>query len=217
MGRRVGFAPRVTGERIGILGGVFDPIHYGHLAIAEQTREALELDQVLLMPAGQPVHRAAPQASADDRARMIELAVADNDRLLLSRLEIDTDRPSYSVDTLEQLAHDRPGAALTLIVSAEAASYLPTWSRPLRLLELAEVAIVPRLGYADIPREWLDHHFPAHVDRFRFVDATRLGHSSSDIRTRLAEGRTIRYLVPRAVVTYIGEHHLYGSHDRPDA
>lgn len=207
----------MTGERWGILGGIFDPIHFGHLAIAEQTREALALSKVVFIPAGQPVHRDAPAEAAEHRVRMIELAIADNACFEVSRIEVDADRPSYTVDTLEQLGADQPGIEFVLIVSAEAGSYLPTWSRPQRLLELARVAVVPRIGYADLPREWLEHHFRGQVDRFTFVQTTRMGHSSSAIRARVATGRSIRYLVPAAVENYIGEHNLYGSDDRSTA
>lgn len=203
--------------RRGMLGGMFDPVHYGHLAIAEQTADALGLEQVLFVPAGQPVHRAAPRVDAHHRLRMLELAIEDNPRFAVSRLEVDADRPSYSVDTLEALALERPDSELVLIVSSEAASYLPEWSRPARLVELARVAIVPRLGHADISREWLEHHFPGQVERFDFVQTTHLGHSSSDIRDRLEWGSSIRYLVPPAVERYIGEHHLYGSDGRTQA
>lgn len=207
----------MTIARWGILGGLFDPIHFAHLAIADQAREALGLERVLFMPAGQPVHRAAPHASAAARVRMIELAIADNPAFALSRLEVDSDRPSYSVDTLERLTAGDPGRAYVLIVSAEACALLPTWRRPQRLLELAEVAIVPRLGHPDITRDWLATQFPGQADRFSLVETTRLGHSSSDIRARLGAGRSIRYLVPHSVERYIGEHHLYGPDDRPAA
>jgi nicotinate-nucleotide adenylyltransferase len=217
MGGRIGIDERKARPRWGILGGIFDPIHHGHLAIAEQVRDALELAGVIFIPAGQPVHRDAPQTAADDRVRMVELAIADNPAFVLSRMEVDADRPSYTVDTLEQLTRERPGDDFAVIVSSEAASYLPTWSRPQRLLELAKVVIVPRLGYADIPREWIDHHFPGQAERFSFVETTRLGHSSSDVRNRVAAGQSIRYLVPPAVETYIGDSRLYGSDDRPAA
>ena len=217
MGRRSGLQRGVIGERWGILGGIFDPIHYGHLAIAEQTRDALDLAGVLFIPAGQPVHRDDPAASGDDRVRMAELATADNPHFAVSRLEVDANRPSYSVETLETLAIETPERAFVVMVSAEAAVLMPTWYRPKRLLELAQVAVVPRLGYADISHEWLEHHFPGQVDRFTFVQTTRLGHSSSDIRARIAAGRSVRYLVPAVVETYIGEHHLYGADDPPAA
>ena len=213
---------RIT-SRWGILGGIFDPIHYGHLAIAEQTRDALDLAGVLFVPAGQPVHRDAPIASPADRLRMVELATADNPRFTVSAIEIEADRPSYSVATIEQLAADRPEDEFVLIMSADTAAALPTWRDPLRLIELAQIAIVPRLGYDEISRNWIDEVFPGRQDRFELVPTTHLGHSSTDIRERVSRGQSIRYLVPSDVEEYINEHDLYGdkeiegADDRPAA
>lgn len=198
-----------TKSRWGILGGIFDPIHYGHLAIAEQTRDELELVGVIFIPAGQPVHRTAPQASAADRLRMVELATADNPRFAVSAMEVEADRPSYSVETLEELATERPDDDFVLIMSAESAKALPTWRDPVRLVELAQVAVVPRLGYDDISREWIDEVFPGRQGRFTFVDTTHLGHSATDVRERVATDRSIRYLVPPTVEAYIRERGLY--------
>lgn len=210
-------------SRWGILGGIFDPIHYGHLAIAEQTREELDLAGVLFIPAGHPVHRAAPSAKAEDRLRMVELATADNPNFTASAIEVEADRPSYSVETLERLTSDRPDDEFVLIMSAESAKALPTWRDPMRLVELAEIAVVPRLGYGQISREWIDEVFPGRRDRFNFVETIHLGHSATDVRERVAAGRSIRYLVPPAVEAYIREHDLYqskemsGADDRPAA
>ena len=216
MGRR-----ELSGERWGVLGGVFDPIHYAHLVIAEQARESLGLNRLLLMPVGDPAHRDAPQAAAEQRVAMIERAIADNPHFEVSRLEVDREGASYSVDTAQRLVETHPGTSFVFILSAESASFLPEWREPQRLLDLAEIAIVPRLGYADIPAEWLQAHFPGRESRFSFVRTSHLWHSSSDIRARLQAGRSIRYLVPPAVDGYIREHGLYGSgndgHDRPAA
>lgn len=152
---------------------------------------------------------------------MVELATADNPRFAVSAMEVDADRPSYSVETLEQLTADRPEDEFVLIMSAEAARGLPSWRDPVRLIELAEVAIVPRLGYDEISRDWVDEVFPGRQDRFTFVESTHLGHSATDVRERVARGASIRYLVPPAVESYIREHDLYsnketdGADDRP--
>ena len=212
-----------TKSRWGILGGIFDPIHYGHLAIAEQTRDALELAGVLFIPAGQPVHRQAPRAGAPHRLRMVQLGTADNPRFAVSAIEVEADRPSYSVETLEQLTLDRPGDEFVLIMSAESAKTLPSWRDPMRLVALAEIAVVPRLGYDEINREWIDEVFPGRQDRFTFVYTTHLGHSATDVRARARAGKSIRYLVPPAVEAYITENELYateetdGADDRPAA
>lgn len=209
-------------QRWGILGGIFDPIHYGHLAIAEQTAEALELAGVLFIPAGQPVHRDLPIANSGDRLRMVQLATADNPRFLVSAMEVEAERPSYSVETMEELATEHPEDEFVLIMSAEAARALPSWRDPVRLIELAEVAVVPRLGYEDVTRDWIDEVFPGRQERFHFVETTHLGHSATDIRERLGDGRSIRYLVPPVVEAYINANQLYakeieGSDDRPAA
>jgi nicotinate-nucleotide adenylyltransferase len=199
-------------ERWGILGGLFDPIHYAHLAIAEQTREALNLSKVLFVPAGQPVHRDAPQASAEDRVTMIELAIVDNPTFMVSRHELDRDEPGYTADTLAFLAAHAAGPALVLIVSSETVALMPTtWRYMDRILDLAEIAVVSRQGYPDIDPAWLEQTFPGKADRFLLLHSSRLGHSSTDIRARIAAGKSIRYLVPAVVEAYIGENHLYGA------
>lgn len=204
-------------ERWGVLGGVFDPIHYAHLAIAEQTREALDLDRVVFVPTGVPVHRPPAIASPEDRAAMVELAIADNDRFGLSRVEIDSDAPGYTLDTVRRLAAERASSSYVVILSSESASYLTEWHEPTQLIDLAEIAVVPRLGYANLSREWLAANFPGRADRFLFVETSHLGHSSSDVRGRIAAGRSVRYLVPPAVEAYISEHQLYRQDDRPTA
>ena len=200
----------MSGQRWGILGGTFDPPHYGHLVIAEQTRETLDLAGVLFMPAGQPPHKRERQLSAaEHRQAMVALSIADNQRFSLLTIELERDGPSYSVESLEQLTRERPGAKFVFIVSIEAARQLPTWRDPQRLLELTEIAVVPRLGYPPLEAGWADHAFPGFRDRFLDVDSPSLGHSASDIRERVAAGRSIRYLVPGAVEDYIGRYRLY--------
>ena len=200
----------IRSQRWGILGGIFDPIHYGHLTIAEQAAEELELAGVLFIPAGQPVHREAPLASAADRLTMVQLATADNARFLVSGMEIEAERPSYSVETMEDLSAEHPEDEFVVIMSAESAAALPSWRDPMRLIELAEIAVVPRLGY-EISRDWIDDVFPGRQDRFHFLETTHLGHSATDIRERVGEGKSIRYLVPPAVEAYIAAHALYSN------
>jgi nicotinate-nucleotide adenylyltransferase len=198
-------------QRWGILGGIFDPIHNGHLAIAEQTADELALAGVLFIPAGQPVHRDPPAASAADRLTMVQLATADNARFLVSSMELEADRPSYSVETMEDLHAEHPEDEFVLIMSAESAAALPSWRDPMRLLELAEIAIVPRLGYDAISRDWINDLFPGRHDRFHLLDTSHLGNSATDVRERVAEGKSIRYLVPAAVEAYIAAHNLYSN------
>jgi nicotinate-nucleotide adenylyltransferase len=200
----------VTEARWGILGGTFDPPHYGHLVIAEQVQEALQLAGVLFVPAARPPHKADRViTAADHRLAMVDLAIAGNPHFSLLRTEIDRGGTSYSVETLERLSADRPTDRFTFIISTEAARQLPTRREPRRLLELCEIAVVPRVGFPPLESGWAAHEFGGLEHRFLAVDTSPVGHSASDIRRRVASGRTIRYLVPPPVEDYIARYGLY--------
>jgi nicotinate-nucleotide adenylyltransferase len=200
----------LTGQRWGILGGTFDPPHYGHLVIAEQTCEALDLAGVQFMPAAQPPHKPGRViGAASHRRAMVELAIEGNPRFSLLTIELERDGPSYTVDSLEALSRSRPDDRFVLIMSVEAVRQLPTWREPNRILELAEVAVVPRLGYPPLADGWGETNFPGREGRFHGVDSASLGHSASNIRARVASRRSIRYLVPPPVEDYIGRYGLY--------
>ncbi len=201
---------------IGVLGGTFDPIHLGHLAIAEEVREALGLERILFVPARLPVHKPGrPVSPAEDRVAMVALAIADNPAFALSRVEVDRDGPSYAVDTLEGLAAEARTAGraadLTFILSAEAYAGLSTWHRPERILELCRMAVVPRPGAAPADLAAMARLVPGADRRTIVLDGPRLAISGSSIRDRVAAGRSIRYLVPDAVIAYIGDHGLYAA------
>ncbi|HEY2917273.1 MAG TPA: nicotinate-nucleotide adenylyltransferase [Candidatus Limnocylindrales bacterium] len=199
---------------IGIMGGTFDPIHVGHLAIAEEAREVLGLGRVLFVPAAQPPHRAAGTVTdARHRAAMVELAIAGNAAFELSRIELDRPGPSYTSDTVDALAEAERAAGrepdLTFILSAETLRDLPSWHAPERLVDTSRIAVVPREGYPAPDRAWLRAQFPNRLDRFDLLEGPRLGLSSTSIRARVSVGRSIRYLVPPAVAGYIADHGLY--------
>ena len=220
--------------KLGLMGGMFDPIHFGHLRAAENAREALGLDQVTFVPAAVPPHRAAPTASAIDRYVMVALATANDPRFVPWDGEIRRDGPSYTVDTAEALLGENPGAALTLIVGADNLALLPQWKDPARLLALCTVAVVgrpsrtseatplrPRDARAEDERWRIhsdsaeDEHRPmadaAGLDPARFVhvEGSHLPIASSALRERVRAGRSVRYLVPDAVAGYIEKRGLY--------
>jgi nicotinate-nucleotide adenylyltransferase len=200
---------------LGIMGGTFDPIHLGHLAIGEEAREALSLDAVLFVPAGEPPHKpVGAVTAAAHRVAMVGLAIADNPSFELSTVEIERAGPSYTVDTVEELARRRSGTDLYLIVSAETFAQLPTWHEPDRLFASARIAVVPREGYPAPDPAWLGDAFPGREARVTYLEGPRLGLSSTAIRERVASGRSIRYLVPSAVDAYISDHDLYRTERR---
>src|SRR3954470_22226056 len=198
----------VAGRSIGLMGGTFDPIHLGHLAVAEEAREVLDLDRILFVPAGQPPHKPAGEGSSvEHRLAMVELAIADNPGFELSRVEVDRPGPSYTVDTLEALA--ARADAVTVILSAETFTELPTWHEPWRLFDAARVAVAPRWGYPAPDPGWLAATFPGREDRVSYLEGPRLGVSSTALRARVAAERSIRYLVPEPVAAYIAANDLY--------
>lgn len=216
--------PRATvAGSLGVFGGTFDPIHVAHLAVAEEAAEALGLERVLFVPAGRPPNKPGVEITAGHhRLAMVELAIAGNPRFAVSRLELDRDGPSFTVDTLATLAAEReaagvPSDGLHLVLSAEAFLGLPTWHEPRRVLELARMVVSPRDGYPDVGPAALASWFPDRPDlagRAVFLDGPRLHLSASALRDRVAAGRSLRYLVPDAVRAYIGDHALYRTRRR---
>lgn len=196
--------------RVGVYGGTFDPIHIAHLAIAEEVRWALALQQVRFVPAAlQPLKGAPPGATPAQRLAMIRLACADNPVFVPDDLELRRPPPSYTVETLEHL-HARSGLGVELwfIVGADAACDLPRWRRVADLVTLARLAIVERPGHTFDPIAF-QQAVPAAAGRYRLLDGPRLDLSSTEIRRRVATGRPVRYLVPEAVRQYIVDQGLY--------
>jgi nicotinate-nucleotide adenylyltransferase len=197
-------------RNLGVMGGTFDPVHVGHLAVAEEASEVHGLERILFVPARQPPHKPAREVSAIEHSvAMLELAIANNPESQLSRIEVDRAGPSYTVDTLEALAAG--GDRLTVILSAETFAELPTWHEPGRLFEAARVAVAPRWGYPAPDPGWLAATFPGREDRVSYLEGPRLGVSSTALRARVAAGRSIRYLVPQPVAAYVAAHNLYAE------
>ncbi|MHB9023773.1 MAG: nicotinate-nucleotide adenylyltransferase [Armatimonadota bacterium] len=196
-----------SARRIGILGGTFDPIHYGHLAIAEEARERFALDVVLFIPTGEPPHKPAGRAGAELRYRMTELAVTDNPNFTVSRIEVDRPGRSYTVETLGQLHAQYPQAAFFLIMGADMAVDFPSWRDPEGILARAALIVANRPEYPQ--QEILDLQKRLGVERLHIMEGPGLWISSTDLRRRVRDGRSIRYLVPPPVVEFISENGLY--------
>jgi nicotinate-nucleotide adenylyltransferase len=184
-------------SRIGIYGGTFDPIHVGHLAIARAALEGGKLDRVIFVPARQsPLKTEAPGASAEDRLAMLEAAVKDEPRFVVSRVELEREGPSYTVDTLEALASE---GELYLILGSDALAELARWRSPDRVRQLAKILVARRPGAPEV-----DPSFGAAT-----FDAPRLDLSSRELRARAGRGLSLRYLVPDEVWRHIERRGLY--------
>ena len=193
--------------RVGILGGTFDPVHLAHLRLAEDARESLGLDEVLFVPAGEPWRKSERRiTAAEHRLAMLELAVAGNDDFAISEIELRRDGPTYTADTLEQLAGERLDDEFWFIVGADALADMPNWHDPERIVAHATLAVAERDG------EQVDPGMigvPGIAERVEKFAMPRMDISSTDIRARVAAARSIRYLVPPEVERYIAAHQLY--------
>lgn len=199
--------------RLGIFGGSFDPVHYGHLLLAESCREQCQLDQVWFMPAAVPPHkRQRVLAAANDRVQMLKLAILGHESFEVSTLEIDRGGVSYTYQTLETVVQQNDDAELFILMGCESLHDLPQWREAAQICRLATPAVVHRAGSPQpdfgVLAKLVD---AARLDRFRSfqVDMPAIELSGTDIRQRVAAGNSIRFRTPRAVEKYIETHHLY--------
>jgi nicotinate-nucleotide adenylyltransferase len=216
---------------IAILGGTFDPVHNGHIGLAEDVRRALALSEVRLVPAGDPPHRGGPVASGQDRVAMLRLAVAGHPGLVVDPREVARAGKSYTVLTLEELRQEAPSRPLLLIVGADAFLGFPTWHRWKEIFTLAHVVVAARPGVAlepsgELAAEWKsrladrpDLLFSAPAGSIYEQAIAPLPISATAIRAQLARGaagrEAVRPLLPAAVLRYIDQHHLYSDRAHP--
>jgi nicotinate-nucleotide adenylyltransferase len=194
--------------KVGIFGGTFDPPHLGHLIAAQDAALALELDRILFIPAARPPHKKQLVMTASDlRARMLDLAIADNSSFGMDRLELSREGASYTVDTLQQLTQREPAAEWVLLIGADQYSELGTWREPEQIRRLAHIAVLTRAG-SDIAMGAQDR-VAAEARADSRVEVTRVDISSTMVRSRAAAGLPIRYLVPDRVEEFILEQRLY--------
>ncbi len=203
---------------IGILGGTFDPIHNGHLHIATQVYQRLELEQLQFMPCALPVHRGAPRADAAERCRMIELALEDQPQFVLNRLEIDRQGPSYTIDSLREIHRHQP-LQLALLLGSDAFNGFGSWKQPRQILELAHLVVCVRPGieiddglFAEHRADSIDDLLAAASGRILLLEVDAPDCSSSEVRAALARGDIPRRWLPAAVADYIETHQLYRSY-----
>ena len=215
-------------KAIGILGGTFDPIHFGHLRLAEEMLEMADLQQIRFIPAGTPPHREVPQVSARHRSAMVKLAIADQPAFVLDDREVKRTTPCYTVDTLRELRAELGASQpLCLLMGGDAFLQLHTWHEWERLFDLAHIVVGFRPGFTLDERihsatEKLRRHYQQRLCAVATLSQQpsggivelaipKLEISATLIRSRVAENRSIRYLLPNAVADYIHQHHLYIS------
>jgi nicotinate-nucleotide adenylyltransferase len=196
-------------KRVGIMGGTFDPIHHGHLVAASEVAALYELDEMIFVPTGQPWQKDGREVSAPEhRYLMTVIATASNPRFTVSRVDIDRGGPTYTIDTITDIAAEYPGAELFFITGADALGQILSWKDADKAMQMARFIGVTRPGY-----DLRDDHLP--VDSVTLQEVPALAISSTDCRTRVRRGEPVWYLVPDGVVQYISKHGLYIAHDRP--
>ena len=196
---------------IGVLGGTFDPVHNGHLIVAEEAKTRLNLVEIIFVPAGQPWLKAAkPISPAEHRLQMLRLAIADKPYFKLSTIEIERTGPSYTIDTITEL-RDKFGSddELFFILGWDSLAELPQWREPSRLIKMCYLVAVPRPGYPRPKLKTLEVIIRGLSQRVMLMKEPEIDISASAIRGRVARGLSIRHLVPEPVNRYIKEHGLY--------
>ena len=193
--------------KLGLFGGTFDPVHFGHLLLAEQCREQCGLDAVWFLPSGSPPHKRREIMSGKQRTEMLELAIAGHGAFSVDDRELLRDGTTYTVDTLTELHAELPDAELFFLIGGDSLHDLPTWREPQRILELATIVAVNR-GDRPLP-ELDDVSERLNLAAIQIVTMPGCELSATDIRRHVAAGKSIRYMTPRAVEVYIQQHELY--------
>jgi len=193
---------------IGIMGGTFDPLHLGHLLVAEQAREQMTLDEVWFMPSNQPPHKEnPPKAGSLHRLEMVRRAIADHPKFRLCELEFERGGTSYSIDTAYLLKERYPNDQFYWIIGADMVQYLPKWYKIKEMIEMVSFIGLGRPGYEysqlDLP-DWLSNSLT-------MIPMVQFDISSTEIRDRISSGHSVRYMLPDPVLTYIRGNQLYGS------
>jgi nicotinate-nucleotide adenylyltransferase len=199
--------------RIGVLGGTFDPVHYGHLIMAETCREQLRLDEIRFIPAAMPPHKLGTRITdGQARADMLSLAVSGYPEFVVDRRELKRSGPSFTIDTLSELATENPAAELYLLMGADSLRDFLTWKNPQGITELATLVACNRPGVPGLdPSQIAEWVGPEIADRVLTVEIPGTDLSATDLRRRVAEGRGLRFLTPRSVEAYITAHQLYAA------
>jgi nicotinate-nucleotide adenylyltransferase len=200
-------------ERLGILGGTFDPPHFAHLILAQHAYEELSLNKILFVPAGEPPHKDHTRTPVNQRLTMLELALDEDPRFELSRVEIERPGPHYTIDTVRIIQRENPDSELFFIMGGDVYRDLPNWDRPQEMFETCKLAVAvmrrPGFGNPDLRLDMHQSVIPQLEENAMLLTSPLVEFSSTDIVDRLSAGRSIRYMVPDSVLEYIAQHGLY--------
>jgi nicotinate-nucleotide adenylyltransferase len=200
-------------ERLGILGGTFDPPHFAHLILAQHAYEELSLNKILFVPAGEPPHKDHTRTPVNQRLTMLELALDEDPRFELSRVEIERPGPHYTIDTVRIIQRENPDSELFFIMGGDVYRDLPNWDRPQEMFETCKLAVAvmrrPGFGNPDLRLDMHQSVIPQLEENAMLLTSPLVEFSSTDIVDRLTAGRSIRYMVPDSVLEYIAQHGLY--------
>ena len=200
-------------QRLGILGGTFDPPHYAHLILAQHAYEELHLDRVLFVPAGIPPHKDITRTPVEDRLAMLRLAVDERPEFSISRVDVDRPGPHYTIDTVRILQDNHPDSELFFIMGGDVFRDLPNWDRPQELFATCKIAVAvmrrPGVDGHDLRSDMHEDVIPGLQEYTIMLHSPLVEFSSTEIVDRLAQGRSVRYMVPPEVIEYIDTHGLY--------
>jgi len=201
--------------KVGILGGTFDPIHIGHLIVAEEARYQLGLGRVIFLPAGKPYFKKDRIVSTkSDRLEMIKLGIKDNPLFEVSEIELAREGPTYSIDSIKRLKKELgDNVQLCFLIGMDALADMHKWKHPAELIEICQVVGLTRAEYDAFDWAKIEGKMPGAMQKIKIIEVSKIGVSSTDVRMMVASGISVRYLVPDAVVRYIEEHKLYKSGD----
>ena len=199
-------------SRIGLFGGTFDPPHLGHLILASEAQRQLCLTRLLWILTPEPPHKQDQDITpVEDRLAMVQLAIADNPAFELSRIELERPGPHYTLDTIKLVAEQNPGADIVPVIGGDSLENLPTWHKPNELLYACHWIGVMRRPNEEPNLDELERKLPGISSKVHYVDAPLLEIASREIRSRIAEGKSVRYYLPESVQEYIEQHHLYSQ------
>ena len=205
-------------KKVGIMGGTFNPIHFGHSLLAETAFHQFQLDEILIMPTKNPYYKKISNSvTEEDRVAMVELAIEDNAHFRLSKEELNREGTTYTVETLSQLTARHPDYEYYFIMGADSLYHIESWKDPAQILKLATIVVAGRAGTGSSLSsqiEYIENKYDSEIYR---LNSPVLEISSNDIRRRIRDGESIRYLLPAKVADYIYEHGLYQPDIRDEA